>query len=222
MDQPAHDLRPFQATPVQSTERRAISIGVVAAIHVVAIYALATGLASQLVQKGLEEIKAEVVQEKPPDVPKTPPPPPPELQKPPPPFVPPPDINLQTEAPAQSITQVTTTITPPPPVAPPKVAAQPPPVTAPASIGKAHECGSRYSPPLATRLNHEGVTTIGFTIQADGTVTNVHVTESSGHDELDQAAIPCASNWHYKPAMQNGQPVSVPWTTKVVWKLTGQ
>jgi protein TonB len=222
MDQPAHDLRPFQATPVQSTERRAISIGVVAAIHVVAIYALATGLASQLVQKGLEEIKAEVVQEKPPDVPKTPPPPPPELQKPPPPFVPPPDINLQTEAPAQSITQVTTTITPPPPVAPPKVAAQPPPVTAPASIGKAHECGSRYYPPLATRLNHEGVTTIGFTIQADGTVTNVHVTESSGHDELDQAAIPCASNWHYKPAMQNGQPVSVPWTTKVVWKLTGQ
>jgi periplasmic protein TonB len=222
MDQPAHDLRPFQSTPVQSTERRAISIGVVAAIHVVAIYALATGLASQLVQKGLEEIKAEVVQEKPPDVPKTPPPPPPELQKPPPPFVPPPDINLQTEAPTQTITQVTSTITPPPPPAPPKAPAQPPPVTAPASIGKAHECGSRYYPPLATRLNHEGVTTIGFTIQADGTVTNVHVTESSGHDELDQAAIPCASNWHYKPAMQNGQPVSVPWTTKVVWKLMGQ
>src|SRR3954469_21801654 len=221
MEQPEHDLRPFQATTVQSTERRAISIGVVAAIHVVAIYALATGLASQLVQKGLEEIKAEVVQEKPPDVPKRPPPPPPKLPKPPPPVVPPPDINLQTEAPAQSITQVTTTITPPPPVAPPK-AAQPPPVTAPASIGKAHECGSRYYPPLATRLNHEGVTTIGLTIQADGTVTNVHWTESSGHDELDQAAIPCASNWHYKPAMQNGQPVSVPWTTKVVWKLTGQ
>ena len=61
MEQPEHDLRPFQASAVQSTERRAISIGVVAAIHVVAIYALATGLASQLVQKGLEEIKAEVL-----------------------------------------------------------------------------------------------------------------------------------------------------------------
>src|SRR3954462_11837538 len=115
MDQPAHDLRPFQSSAVQSTEKRAISIGVVAAIHVVAIYALATGLASQLVQKGLEEIKAEVVQEKPPDVPKPPPPPPPELQKPPPPFVPPPDINLQTEAPTQTITQVTPTTHPPPP-----------------------------------------------------------------------------------------------------------
>jgi periplasmic protein TonB len=221
MEQPTHDLRPFQSNAVQSTERRAISIGVVALIHVVAIYALATGLASQLVQKGLEEIKAEVVQEKPPDMPKTPPPPPPQLQKPPPPFVPPPDINLQTETTAPTITQVTTAITPPPPPAPPK-AAQPPAITAPASIGRAHECGSRYYPALATRLNHEGVTTIGFTIGPDGSVTNVHVVESSGHDELDQAAIPCASNWHYKPAMQNGQPVAVPWTTKVVWKLSGQ
>src|SRR6185503_5944899 len=163
MDQPEHDLRPFQASAVQSTERRAISIGVVAAIHVAAIYALATGLASQLVQKGLEEIKAEVVQEKPPDMPKTPPPPPPELQKPPPPFVPPPDINLQTETTAPTITQVTTAITPPPP---------------PASIGRPHNCQRQY-PALAMRLNHEGVTTIGFTIEPNGSVTNVHVTESS-------------------------------------------
>src|ERR1043165_3469011 len=113
MEQPAHDLRPFQASAVQSTERRGCSIVVVGLIHVAAIYALATGLASQLVQKGLEEIKAEVVQEKPPDLPKTPPPPPPQMEKPPPPFVPPPDINLVTEAPTQTITQVTTTITPP-------------------------------------------------------------------------------------------------------------
>jgi periplasmic protein TonB len=220
MEQPTHDLRPFQSNAVQSTERRAISIGVVALIHVVAIYALATGLASQLVQKGLEEIKAEVVQEKPPDMPKTPPPPPPQLQKPPPPFVPPPDINLQTETTAPTITQVTTTITPPPPPAPPK-AVQPPAITAPASIGRPHNCQSKY-PPLAMRLNHEGVTTIGFTIEPNGSVTNVHVVDSSGHDELDQAAIPCASSWTYKPALQNGQPVAVPWTTKVVWKLTGQ
>jgi periplasmic protein TonB len=221
MEQPTHDLRPFQSNAVQSTERRAISIGVVALIHVVAIYALATGLASQLVQKGLEEIKAEVVQEKPPDMPKTPPPPPPQLQKPPPPFVPPPDINLQTETTAPTITQVTTAITPPPPPAPPK-AAQPPAITAPVSIGRAHECGSRFYPPLAQRLSHEGVTVIGFTVQPDGSVTNVHVLESSGHDELDQAAIPCASTWRYKPSMQNGQPVAAPWQTRVVWKLSGQ
>ena len=219
MEQPEHDLRPFQATAVQSTERRAISIGVVAAIHVVAIYALATGLASQLVQKGLEEIKAEVVQEKPPDLPKTPPPPPPEMQKPPPPFVPPPDINVAATTTAPTITQVTTAITPPPPPAPPK-AAEPPPVTAPASIGKPHECQSKY-PPLAMRLGHTGNVTIGFTIGTDGSVSNVHVTEGSGHDELDSGAVSCAQSWHYKPAMQNGSPVAVPWSTKVTYKLTG-
>lgn len=220
MEQPAHDLRATQPSTVQSTERRAISIGVVAAIHVVAIYALATGLASQLVNKTLEEIKVAVVKEKPPDLPKTPPPPPPEMQKPPPPFVPPPDINVVTQSTAPTITQVTTAITPPPPPAPVKAA--PPPVTAPVSVGKAHECGSRYYPALATRLGHEGVTVIGFTVEPDGSVNNVHVLQSSGHEELDNAAIPCASSWHYKPGMQNGVPVALPWQTRVVWKLTGQ
>jgi protein TonB len=218
MDQPAHDLRSFQSSAVQSTERRAISIGVVALIHVAAIYALATGLASQLVQKGLEEIKAEVVQEKPPDLPKTPPPPPPELQKPPPPFVPPPDINLQTQAAPTSITQVTTAITPPPPPAPPKP--QAPPVTTPISIGKAHECQSKY-PPLAMRLGHEGTVLVGMTVETDGSVANVHVLQSSGHDELDQGAVGCASSWHYKPATQSGQPIAHEWQASVKYKLTG-
>lgn len=220
MDQPAHDLRPFQSSAVQSTERRGISIAVVAAIHLVAIYALATGLASRLVNEGLKEIKVEVVKEKPPDMPKTPPPPPPELQKPPPPFIPPPDINLQTQQTAPTITQVTS-ITPPPVVQAPPPKPQAPPISAPASIGRAHECASKY-PPLAVRLNHEGTTTIGFTIEPDGSVTNAHVVSGSGHDELDSAAISCTEGWHYKPATQNGQPVAVPWTTKVQWRLTGQ
>ncbi|MBV8799786.1 MAG: TonB family protein [Alphaproteobacteria bacterium] len=204
---------------MQSTERRAISVAVVAGIHVLAIYALATGLASQLVQKGLEEIKAEVVQEKPPDMPKTPPPPPPELQKPPPPFVPPPDINLQTQSTAPAITQVTTTITPPPPPAPP--AAKPAPViTTPVSVGKAHECQSKY-PPLAMRLAHEGTVVLGMTVNVDGSVSNVHVVQSSGHDELDQGAVGCASSWHYKPATEGNQPITHEWQASVKYKLTG-
>src|SRR5436309_9047494 len=218
MEQPEHDLRPFQASTVQSTERRAISIGVVAVIHVVAIYALATGLASQLVQKGLEEIKAEVVQEKPPDLPKTPPPPPPEMQKPPPPFVPPPDINVATQTVAPTITQVTTTITPPPPPAPPKQEA--PPVSTPVSVGKAHECQSKY-PPLAMRLGHEGTVLVGMTVNVDGSVSGVQVLQSSGHDELDSGAVSCASSWHYKPATQAGQPVAREWQASVKYKLTG-
>jgi protein TonB len=216
MEQPTHDLRPFQTT--QANPRRVLSLSAVALIHVVAIYALASGLASSLVQKGLEEIKAEVVKEKPPDLPKTPPPPPPEMVKPPPPFVPPPDINLQTQTAAPAITQVTTTITPPPVVAPPKP--QAPPVSTPVSIGRAHECQSRY-PPLAMRLGHEGTVVLGMTVNTDGSVSNVHVVDSSGHDELDNGAVTCASSWRYKPAMQNNQPIAAEWKASVKYKLTG-
>jgi periplasmic protein TonB len=219
MEQPAHDLRPFQSTVVQSTERRAISVGVVAVIHAVAIYALATGLASQLVHK-VSEIEAKVVQEKPPDLPKTPPPPPPEMTKPPPPFIPPPDINLQQTQTAPTITQVTT-ITPPPVVAPPKPVA--PPVTAAVlASGLATKCASSYYPPLAIRLNHEGVTTMTVHVAADGSVTGADVADGSGHDELDQAAVKCiTSAWRFTPAKQNGQPVPSTKQYRIVWKLTG-
>jgi periplasmic protein TonB len=220
MEQPTHDLRPFQASTVQGTERRAISIGIVALIHVLAIYALATGLARQLVNKGEEIIKAEIVKEKPPEQPKTPPPPPPEMTKPPPPFIPPPDINIQTTAPTTAIQNVTT-ITPPPVVAPPKP--QAPPVSAATlASGSGNTCLSRYYPALAMRLNHEGATLVNVHIGADGSVSGVDVAQSSGHDELDEASVKCITNgWRFKPATQNGQPVASTKPYRIVWKLSG-
>ena len=84
------------------------------------------------------------------------------------------------------------------------------------------DCSAKkFYPTLAVRLGHEGVTTLGFTINADGTVSDVHVVESSGHTELDQDAVEGAACWHYKPAMKNGKPVAVPWKAKVTWHLGG-
>jgi protein TonB len=102
-----------------------------------------------------------------------------------------------------------------------QVAAPKPVVSAPASIGRAHVCGQRYYPALANRLGHQGTTTLGFTISADGGISNISVANSSGYDELDQAAVACAASWTYKPAMQNGQAVSVPWKANVKWNLNG-
>src|SRR5271170_4594759 len=95
MQQPQHDLRPMGAA--QATPRRFISVVAVGLLHVLVIYALASGLAAQLIQKLPEDITTEVIKEKPPDQNKLPPPPPPEMVKPPPPFVSPPDINVQAE-----------------------------------------------------------------------------------------------------------------------------
>lgn len=48
---------------------------------------------------------------------------------------------------------------------------------------------------------------------------NVTVAHSSGSQELDQAAVECASSWTYRPAQKNGRPVEVPWQAEVNWML---
>ncbi|MGN6514553.1 MAG: energy transducer TonB [Rhizomicrobium sp.] len=210
MEQPFHDLKPFQA---QATPRRIMALGAAVILQLGIIYALATGLAQQMVEQLPQDIKADIVKEKPPEQPKTPPPPPPDMVKPPPPFIPPPDIVVSNETPpVNTITNVTNQV-----AAPPK-----PAISSPVSIGRPHTCGQRYYPALATRLGHEGTTTISFTVNADGSVSDVKIAQSSGYDELDQAAIPCAETWKYKPAMQNGAPVAkTDYLAKVTWRLNG-
>jgi protein TonB len=201
MEQPFHTIR------IQSprfTPQRAVGLLAALALQAGFVYMLVSGLAASLIQKLPEDIKVAVEQQKLPD--KIPPPPPPPLQQPPPPFMPPPDIVIQADAPATTAIQAST-------VKPPAG------ITAPFSIGRAHACGDQYFPASAKRMNHEGTTIITFTIGVDGYPKNITVKESSGFEELDQAAIPCATRWHYNPAMQNGQPVEVQQTAKVVWQI---
>jgi len=208
MQQPQHDLRPFEVSAV--SPRRFIAVGLVALLHLAVIWALATGLAARLVDKIPEDIKADIVKEKPPDQPKTPPPPPPDLVKPPPQFIPPPDIVVSNDAPVSTITNVTNVQQP----------VQPKPaITQPASVGRPHACGQKFYPALSSRLNHEGTSVVSFKIEPDGSVKDISVVQSSGYPDLDDAATPCVSTWQYKPAMQNGQPVETTWTAKVVWKV---
>ncbi len=211
MQQPQHDLRPFQQSV--ASPRRYVSAVLVIGLHVVAVLALAAGLANRMSEKPLEDIMAEVVKEKPPEQEKAPPPPPPDLQRPPPPFVPPPEINIQLDTgPTNAITTVQST-------QPVKPQPAPPAITAPASVGRPHQCGRDKYPAMAVRLNHEGVVLLNFTITVEGSVKDVRVEKSSGFPELDEAAMSCASNWHYKAAQQNGQPIETPWKTSIKWNL---
>ena len=58
MEQPQHDLRPFQA---QTTQRRIISFGAAVVLQVAIIYALASGLAQQIVEKLPQDITTDIV-----------------------------------------------------------------------------------------------------------------------------------------------------------------
>ncbi len=218
MDQPLHDLRPFKVE--RSSSHRFVSAGIVALFHVVAIWALATGLVQNLMSKIPQELKVAVVQQKQENKP-PPPPPPPELQKPPPPFVPAPEINIQQESSGPTITSQPKFATPPPPA--PHVEAPPKPqgISAPVALKGTHECNSRYYPPIAQRLNQHGTTLVRLTISAEGQVTDAKVANSSGYDSLDQAAIRCVTggSWGaYKPAIENGQPIASQTDVKIVWQ----
>lgn len=211
MQQPEHLLR---TANTGSTSRRALSIVIVAGLHVLVIAAFISGLANRVIEKLPEDIIAKV---EPPKLPEKapPPPPPPKLEQPPPPYVPPPDIVIQSEtAPTNTITTQS------------KIASVPPPkpagISAPALISGGAKCQSSYYPPIATRLNQEGTTTVAVHVGADGSVTGVEVTNSSGHDSLDQAALRCIQHeWHFKPAMQNGVPVQTTKQYAIKWQLQG-
>jgi periplasmic protein TonB len=168
-------------------------------------WALSTGLAQTLIEKLPDEIKIDVLKEK--IEKKEPPPPPPEMKAPPPPFVPPPDIVIMTDAPPPTNTITTQS-----------EKKAPPPISTPASIGKPHVCMQDY-PAISVRLGEQGTTTIGFTITLEGRVENVHVVNSSGSERLDNAAVNCAGSWRYKPAVEAGKPVTVPWKAEVKWVL---
>ncbi len=176
-----------------------VSTGIVLGIG----WALSSGLALTMVQKLNEVIKVEVLPEKLPD--RTPPPPPPELKAPPPPFVPAPDIVIMQE------TAPTNTIT-----AQSKVATAP--ISSPVSYGRPHTCQQNY-PSISQRLGEEGVTLLAFTVTAEGTTANITVAKSSGSERLDTAAVNCAADWHYKPAIEAGKPVAVGLRANVQWRL---
>jgi protein TonB len=205
MEQPFHSVR---AVPNRFTPQKAIGLAAAVLLQAGFIYALATGLASTIINKLPEELKVAVEQEK--IAPKPPPPPPPQVDLPPPPVVPPPEINIQ--VPTEAPSPITVTNKPPPP-APPKVVA-----STPVSIGRPHQCVQQY-PAMALRLGQEGTTLVSFKVMTDGSVSDVSVTKSSGYDSLDNEAVRCVERWRYKPATQEGTAVVTPWQANVVWKI---
>jgi protein TonB len=74
-------------------------------------------------------------------------------------------------------------------------------------------------PPIAVRLGQEGEVALTFTLTERGTVTDVRLTSSSGHQGLDEVSARCAATWHFQPAMRNEKPVAVPWAAKFAYSL---
>ncbi|HVU20953.1 MAG TPA: TonB family protein [Rhizomicrobium sp.] len=206
MEQPFHSQR---AVPQgRFTPARIAGLAASLLLQAGFVYAIISGLAGQIISKLPEELKVAVEQEH--IQPKPPPPPPPQVDLPPPPVAPPPEINIQTEAP---VSPITVTNKPPPPPQPVHQA-----ISTPVSVGRPHVCQQNY-PEVSVRLNEEGTTLLSFKVMTDGSVSDVTVAKSSGYSRLDDAAVSCASRWHYKPQTVDGTPVVASWQANVQWKL---
>jgi TonB family protein len=101
-------------------------------------------------------------------------------------------------------------------------AASMPRVAPPKQITTSKEISDSCPYPQAANRNYEeGTTLLRLHLEEAGAVSTVVVARSSGHDELDAAAVRCIATVRFQPAAQNGTPVAsvirYGWTWKIDW-----
>lgn len=102
---------------------------------------------------------------------------------------------------------------PPPPEAPEPVVRTGGQIQAPVKLRGAPP---RY-PALAEQIGLEGLVIIECRVDRDGNVADARVLR--GHPLLDEAALEAVRQWHYRPTLLNGTPVSVVMTVTMRFSL---
>lgn len=74
-------------------------------------------------------------------------------------------------------------------------------------------------PAVSRRMGEEGVVMLSVMIEADGTVSDVKVTRSSGFPRLDASALDTVRHWRYVPAKKNGVPVAFRYAQPIRFSL---
>jgi periplasmic protein TonB len=190
---PKHDivsLRPGGMTP-----NRAIAIGIVALLHVVAIYALITGMTAQIVKLLPPDLQVAWVDTAPPKT--VPVPPQPKLIDPVAPTMPTaPEPVIKTPNADGSVINVTPSQTNP----------------APANSSATGVSSTHSTPPYpldARALSHQGTVILQITVSPQGDVVAATVAQSSGYAELDESAVSWViAHWKYRPAIVGGVAVT--------------
>jgi len=170
-------------------------VGIVAAIHIAALWALVNGLAPTIVKVIYDSDFTGVI------IPKSsyPPMPPPPVPQ---PWMHPPETPTATpptipEAGPGDHGIVTA------PIGPGNAIAD----TVAAPIFATHT--TPPYPPMARRLGQEGTVGLRITVAPDGSVADVEIVKSSGIQQLDQTAADWVkAHWRYSPAIKNGQAIA--------------
>jgi periplasmic protein TonB len=155
--------------------------------------------------------------------------PPPQLQQVAPPTLVVPQIDIDvTPPPVENPVHATTETQPQPEVqtVAPQVVAEPlvKKVTSGAAmrsavLADANSCAKPNYPAAAARNGDSGTVVLALLVGTNGRVSDARVTRSSGHRDLDRAAVNALSLCQFKPAMNDGVPEAGWAQIAYVWSL---
>jgi periplasmic protein TonB len=74
-------------------------------------------------------------------------------------------------------------------------------------------------PPRALERSIEGWVEIGFTVNPDGSVSNVHAVNAAPANVFEQAGIKAVNKLRYQPVMQGAKAVAVNTQLRVVFRM---
>lgn len=207
---------------MRQARRHGLIVAAVLAFHVLALWALQSGLLRRVAEVVVPvHILSEFVE---PPLPKvTPPPPAPPAPVKPPPLqrrdtLPPPPMPVAaaTPEPAPAAPVGVTTPQPPaPPIAAPVAAAPapapaappaPPKVVLPSTDADYLQNPKPVYPAMSKRLNEQGKVQVRVLIGEDGRPQKAELRQSSGFDRLDNAALNTVMQWRYVPGKRGGVP----------------
>jgi len=197
----------YASTNGSLVPQRTTALALIMGLHVVLFFAFATGLGPRMIRALPPAIIGTVL-----EAPKDPPAPPP-VSKPTfrdpqfviPEIIPLVDVPADTEATIHTTpAPVPTTETLPPPGPPQPVH------RVLGNAGKGFPNSADYYPPSAIRMNETGIALVQVCVNSKGYLTGTPaIAKSSGSPRLDEGAVKLAraGSGHYRPTMENGQPV---------------
>jgi protein TonB len=97
-----------------------------------------------------------------------------------------------------------------------RIAASDLPQVAEKTLTRANKLEVQY-PPRAMQDNVEGWVELGYTVGANGTVSNVKIVNSQPANIFDAAATRAVSHLRYKPPLKDGKPISVGTMVRIVF-----
>ena len=179
--------------------RRTVVFFAIVAVHVLLIYAFATGLATKAVNLIAPPLDTTIIEEDK-NLDEPPPPPPPDLERPPVVVVPPEiSITISVDAPPPPITNVTTTPPPRPVVPVPVVRTNMSRVSGPST--------DDYYPAISRSAGEEGRPMVKVCLATNGRLESAEVAETSGYPRLDEAAVRVAKASRWKAPTEGGKAV---------------